>query len=109
MTAHVLDQSSKVAQAQAGVMLRDGRGAASVFAMMFVAADGTVHFRYRNAKGDVPSEVPYAGKATWMEGRALGRRVYRICVAGREGLDGSGECEDCDVLRYHRGTDCGRP
>ncbi len=72
VTAHVLDQTSKVAQAQAGVMLRDGRGAAAQFAMMFVAPDGSVHFRYRNAKGDVPSEVPYPGKATWMKVGRLG-------------------------------------
>ena len=67
VTAHVIDQTSKVAQAQAGVMLRDARGAASLFAMMFVGPDGSVHFRYRSAKGDVLSEVPYKGKATWMK------------------------------------------
>lgn len=67
VTAHVIDQTSKLAQAQAGVMLRDARGAASPFAMMFVGPDGSVHFRYRGAKGDVPSEVPYKGKATWMK------------------------------------------
>ncbi len=72
VTAHVIDQTSKVAQAQAGVMLRDARGAASLFAMMFVGPDGSVHFRYRSAKGDVPSEVPYKGKATWMKVGRLG-------------------------------------
>ncbi len=65
VTAHVVDQTSKVAQAKAGVMLRDGRGAASIFAMTFVSPDGSVHFRYRQGKGDVPSDVPYKGSATW--------------------------------------------
>ncbi len=72
VTAHVIDQSSKVAQAKAGVMLREGRGAASPFAMMFVSPDGSVHFRYRGVKGDVPSEVPYKGQATWMKVGRLG-------------------------------------
>ncbi len=72
VTAHVIDQTSKVTQAKAGVMLREGRGAASLFAMMFVSPDGSVHFRYRGAKGDVPSEVPYAGKGTWLKVGRLG-------------------------------------
>ena len=72
VTAHVIEQSSKIAQAKAGVMLRDGRGAASLFAMMFVSPDGSVHFRYRGAKGDVPSEVLYKGPATWMKVGRLG-------------------------------------
>ncbi|SEF73180.1 Carbohydrate binding module (family 6) [Bryocella elongata] len=67
VTAHVIDQTSKVAQAKAGVMLRDGHGAAAKFAMAFVSPDGSVHFRFRNAEGDVPSEVPYKGAATWMK------------------------------------------
>ena len=67
VAAHVIDQSSKIAQAKAGVMLREGRGAASPFAMMFVSPDGTVHFRYRSTKGDAPSEVPYKGQAAWMK------------------------------------------
>ena len=72
VTAHVLDQTSKVAQAKAGVMLRDGRGAASMFAMAFVSPDGSVHFRYRSVKGDVPSDVPYKGAATWLKVGRLG-------------------------------------
>lgn len=67
VTARVIDQSSKVAQAKAGVMLREGRGAAALFAMMFVSPDRSVHFRYRAAKGDAPSEVPFKGQATWMK------------------------------------------
>ncbi len=67
VTAHVIDQTSKVAQAKSGVMLRDGRGAASIFAMTFVSPDGSVHFRYRLAKGDVPSDVPYKGQASWVK------------------------------------------
>ena len=72
VAAHVIDQSSKVAQAKAGVMLREGRGAASPFAMMFVSPDGSVHFRYRSAKGAAPSEVPYKGQAAWMKVGRLG-------------------------------------
>jgi len=67
VTAHVIEQSSKVAQAKAGVMLREGRGAAAKFAMAFVSPDGSVHFRFRGSDGDVPSEVPYSGPATWMK------------------------------------------
>ena len=67
VTAHVIDQTSKLAQAKAGVMLRDGRGAASIFAMTFVSPDGSVHFRYRTKKGDVPSDVSYKGQAAWVK------------------------------------------
>ena len=66
VTAHVIDQTSKLAQAQAGVMLREGRGAASAFAMMHASPDGSVRFRFRSAKGEVVGEVPYTGKANWM-------------------------------------------
>ena len=72
LTAHVIDQTSKVAQAKAGVMLREGRGAASPFAMVFLSPDGTVHFRFRTARGDVPSEVLYKGQATWLKVGRLG-------------------------------------
>ena len=72
VSAHVIDQTSKVPQAKAGVMLREGRGAASPFAMMFVSPDGSVHFRFRGVKGDVPSEVPYKGAATWLKVGRLG-------------------------------------
>ncbi len=67
VTAHVLDQTSKVAQAKAGVMLREGRGAAAPFAMAFLSPDGSVHFRFRATRGDVPGEVLYKGPATWLK------------------------------------------
>ena len=67
VSAHVLDQTSRIAQAKAGVMLRDGRGAASPFAMAFVSPDGSVHFRFRVTRGDVPGEVPYKGQASWLK------------------------------------------
>jgi beta-glucanase (GH16 family) len=67
VTAHVLDQSSKVAQAKAGVMLRSGRGASVPFAMAFASPDGSVHFRFRARQGDVPSEVLYKGAANWLK------------------------------------------
>ena len=67
VTAHVLDQTSKVAQAKAGVMLRNGRGAASPFAMTFVSPDGSVHFRFRANQGDIPNEILYKGAATWLK------------------------------------------
>lgn len=72
VTAHIINQTGKTAQAQAGVMLREGRGAAALFAMMFVAPDGTVHFRTRGDKGEVVSEVPYAGKAAWLKVGRIG-------------------------------------
>ncbi len=72
VTAHVIDQSSKLAQAKAGVMLRQGRGAATLFAMAFVSPDGSVHFRFRGAQGDVPSEVVFKGAATWLKVGRLG-------------------------------------
>lgn len=65
--AHVLDQTGKVAQAKAGVMVREDRGAASPYAMMFVSPDSSVHFRYRSARGEMPSEVLYKGKGTWLK------------------------------------------
>ncbi len=67
VTAHVLDQTSKLAQAKAGVMLRAGRGAASLFAMTFVSPDNSVHFRYRAAKSDVPSDIVYKGQGNWVK------------------------------------------
>jgi beta-glucanase (GH16 family) len=67
LSAHVLDQTSKVPEAKAGVMLREGRGAASAFAMMFVSPDGSTHFRCRQNKGEVPSEVLYKGQANWIK------------------------------------------
>jgi beta-glucanase (GH16 family) len=71
VSAHVLDQTSKVQEAKAGVMLREDRGAASAFAMMFVAQDGSTHFRCRLNKGEVPSEVLYKGQVNWIKvGRA---------------------------------------
>jgi beta-glucanase (GH16 family) len=72
VSAHVLDQTSKVAQAKAGVMLREARGAASMFAMMFVSPDGSVHFRYRAAEGEAPAEVVYQGQASWLKVGRLG-------------------------------------
>ncbi len=72
VTAHVIGQSSKLAQAKAGVMLRQGRGAATLFAMAFVSPDGSVHFRSRGAQGDVPSEVLFKGSATWLKVGRLG-------------------------------------
>ncbi len=70
--AHVVDQTSKVAQAKAGVMLREGRGAAAPFAMAFLSPDGSVHFRFRTTRGDVPGEVLYKGPATWLKVGRLG-------------------------------------
>lgn len=67
VSAHVVDQTSKVAQAKAGVILREGRGAAAPFAMAFVSPDGSVHFRFRNGRGDTPGEVLYKGAATWLK------------------------------------------
>ena len=72
VTAHVLDQTSKVAQAKAGVMLREGRGAAAPFAMAFLSPDGSVHFRFRAVRGDVPGEVLYKGPAAWLKVGRLG-------------------------------------
>jgi beta-glucanase (GH16 family) len=71
VAVHVIDQSSKGAQAKAGVMLREGRGAAAPFAAAFLSPDGTVHFRFRAARGEVPGEVVYKGSASWLKvGRA---------------------------------------
>jgi beta-glucanase (GH16 family) len=67
VSAHVLDQTSRVQEAKAGVMLREGRGAASAFAMMFVSPDGSTHFRCRLNKGEIPDEVLYKGQANWLK------------------------------------------
>lgn len=71
VSAHVLDQTSKVSEAKAGVILRADRGAASAFAMMFVSPDGSTHFRCRLSQGSIPDEVLYKGQANWLKiGRA---------------------------------------
>ncbi|MGA7156716.1 MAG: family 16 glycosylhydrolase [Acidobacteriaceae bacterium] len=67
VSAHVLDQTSKVAEAKAGVMLREGRGVASPFAMMFISPDGSTHFRCRLSQGAVPDEVLYKAPASWLK------------------------------------------
>jgi beta-glucanase (GH16 family) len=72
VTAHVLDQTSKMPQAKAGVMLRQDRGAASPYAMAFLSPDGSVHFRFRRSVGDVPEEVLYKGVASWLKLGRLG-------------------------------------
>ncbi len=67
VTAHVLGQTSKIAQAKAGVIVREGRGAAAPYAMTFLSPDASVHFRFRAKRGDVPGEVLYKGAATWLK------------------------------------------
>ena len=67
VSAHVLDQTSRIAQAKAGVMMREGRGASSPFALAFLSPDGSVHFRFRVTRGDIPGEVPYKGQASWLK------------------------------------------
>ncbi len=104
VTAHVIEQSSKIAQAKAGVMLRDGRGAASLFAMMFVSPDGSVHFRYRGAKGDVPSEVLYKGPATWMKVGRLGNVFTGYASGDGKELDRCGEYQAGDAFRHNGGS-----
>ncbi len=86
VTAHVLDQTSKVAQAKAGVMLREGRGAAAPFAMAFLSPDGSVHFRFRASRGDVPGEILYKGPAAWLKVGRVGDVVTGYASAmGRNG------------------------
>jgi beta-glucanase (GH16 family) len=67
LSAHVLDQTSKISEAKAGIMLRKDRGAASPFAMMFVAPDGSTHFRCRLSQGVEPVEVLSKTPAAWLK------------------------------------------
>ena len=67
ISAHVVSQSSKVAQAKAGVMMRNDRGAGALYAMIFVSPDGSVHFRARGNENDVPGETIYHGTAKWLK------------------------------------------
>lgn len=67
ISARVVSQSSKVAQARAGVMIRNGRGSGAFYAMMFISADGKVHFNARGNENDVPSDKTYRGSANWLK------------------------------------------
>lgn len=60
-------QSSNVAQAEAGVMIRDGRGSHAAYAMMFVSPDRSVHFSSRSTGADQPDDVTYHGSGQWLK------------------------------------------
>lgn len=67
ISAHVIGQSSKVAEAKAGVMMRNDRGAGALYAMIFVSPDGSVHFRARGNENDVPGDTTYRGPEKWLK------------------------------------------
>lgn len=67
ISAHVAGASGKARAANAGVMIRNGRGSAAMYAMMFAAADGTIHFRTRGHEDDAPKDIAYHGKASWLK------------------------------------------
>jgi len=70
ISAHVLRQSGKGAQTEAGVMIRNGRGSDALFVTLFVSADGKIHFDTRGSEGDVPSDKTSRGLGRWLK---LGR------------------------------------
>jgi hypothetical protein len=72
VSARVLSQSSKIAQAKAGVMIRNGRGSGALYAMMFISPDGSIHFRARGDENDVPGETLYKGNANWIKVGRIG-------------------------------------
>ncbi|MGD0735907.1 MAG: family 16 glycosylhydrolase [Terracidiphilus sp.] len=67
ISARVVGQSSKIAQAKAGVMIRNGRGSGTLYAMMFISPDGSIHFRARGDENEVPGETLYKGTANWFK------------------------------------------
>lgn len=67
VSAHLIDQSSKVAQAKAGIMMRDGRGSGARYVLLFLSPDGSLHFRSRGNDNDVPGEALLKGAAQWFK------------------------------------------
>jgi len=67
ISARVLSQSSKVAQANSGVMIRNGRGSGALFAAVFLSADGSIHFRTRGKENDVPADTKVHGSGNWLK------------------------------------------
>ena len=53
-------------------MLREGRGATSPYVMAFLSPDGSVHLRFRTARGEVPNELLYKGPASWLKVGRIG-------------------------------------
>ncbi|MGD0891477.1 MAG: family 16 glycosylhydrolase [Terracidiphilus sp.] len=67
VSAHVLSQASKAAQASSGVMIRNGRGTGSLYATVLITPNGSVHFRARADENGVPSDTAYRGSGNWVK------------------------------------------
>lgn len=67
ISSRVPSQSSRMPQAEAGLMLRDGRGSGAAFAMLFVSPDRKIHFRSRAAGAQQPDDVTYRGRGKWLK------------------------------------------
>jgi beta-glucanase (GH16 family) len=67
ISGHIVSQSGKGAQANAGVMIRDGRGSGAPYAAMFLSADGKIHFGTRGNEGAVSSDKIARGSAHWLK------------------------------------------
>jgi len=66
ISAQLERQSSKLPQANSGVMIRNARGSSAPFALISSAADGSIHFRTRSNDGDVTTDKLYHGSAHWL-------------------------------------------
>ncbi|MGD0941470.1 MAG: family 16 glycosylhydrolase [Terracidiphilus sp.] len=68
ISARVLSQSSKIAQAEAGVTIRNGRGSGASYAMMFISPDRSIHYRAGGDENDVRTgDIIYNGAADWIK------------------------------------------
>ena len=64
ISAHV---PGHAAEANSGVGIRNGRGSGALSAMMFIAANGSIHFRVRSHENEVPSDTTYRGSGNWLK------------------------------------------
>jgi beta-glucanase (GH16 family) len=67
VSAHVVSQPGQTPAANSGVMIRSGRGSGSLYAMISIAANGSIHFQTRGKENDVPADKPYRGKEAWLK------------------------------------------
>jgi beta-glucanase (GH16 family) len=67
IVARVTGTPSKGNHWKTGVMLRNGRGAATVSAMLYLGADKTVHFGARSKEGEPLHDTTHPGSAKWLK------------------------------------------
>lgn len=75
ISAHLLSQSSHLAQARAGVVFRGGRAAGARFVFLGTSPDGSIHFRVRDAEGELPEDSVITEKGSYFKLRRQGDLV----------------------------------